>query len=137
MKVRYEKTITVEMCREHPDAIFVFGDNMKHVGKAAGAGQAVIRDEPNAVGIPTKVAPANKPDCFFSDKDHEIQAVRDALAVLWTRSRGKTIVFPKDGIGTGRAKMKEKSPKAWARLNDILDAHFDIQNAGATLSPKP
>ena len=137
MKVRYEKTITVEMCREHPDAIFVFGDNMKHVGKAAGAGQAVIRDEPNAVGIPTKVAPANKPDCFFGDKDHEIQAVRDALAVLWTRSRGKTIVFPKDGIGTGRAKMKEKSPKAWARLNDILDAHFDIQNAGATLSPKP
>lgn len=125
------------MCREHPDAIFVFGDNLKHVGKAPGAGQAVIRDEPNAVGIPTKVAPSNKPGSFFSDTEDELKAVRDALAVLWKRSRGKTIVFPKDGIGTGRAKMKQNSPKAWAWLNDTLDAHFDIQNAGATLSPKP
>jgi hypothetical protein len=137
VKVRYEKTITVEMCREHPDEIFVFGDNLVHKGKAKGAGQAVIRDEPNAVGIPTKIAPSTKEDAYFSDKDNEIQAVRDALATLYTRARGKTIVFPKDGIGTGRAKMKEKSPKAWARMNDILDAHFDIQNAGATLTPKP
>lgn len=137
VKVRYEKTISVEMCREHPDAIFVFGDNLIHKGKAPGSGQAVIRDEPNAVGIPTKRLPSTKDEAYFSDKDDELQAVRDALAVLYTRARGKTIVFPKDGIGTGRAKMKQKSPKAWERMNHILDAHFDIQNAGATLSPKP
>lgn len=137
MKVRYEKEITVEMCRANPDQIFIFGDNLKHKGKAPGSGQAVIRDEPNAMGIPTKVAPSNDPGSFFSDQDHEIKAVRDALAEIYRRARGKTIVFPADGVGTGRARMKKSSPKAWERMNHILDEHFGIQNKGHTPSPKP
>lgn len=137
MKVRYEKQITVEMCRQHPDCIFVFGDNLIHRGKAPGAGQAVIRDEPNAMGIPTKRLPATSDDAYFSDQEDELQAVRDALAAIYRSARGKTIVFPKDGVGTGRAKMKEKSPKAWERMNHILDEHFGIQNKGYTPSPKP
>ncbi|MBI6882951.1 hypothetical protein [Pseudomonas putida] len=137
MKVRYEKKITVEMCRAHPDAIFVYGDNLIHKGKALGAGQAVIRDEPNAMGIPTKRLPSTKDDAYFSDQEDELKAVRDALAEIYKRAKGKTIFFPKDGVGTGRAKMKEKSPRAWARMNEILDQHFDIQNAGYSSSPKP
>lgn len=137
MKVRYEKEITVEMCRANPDAIFIFGDNLIHKGKAPGSGQAVIRDEPNAMGIPTKRLPSNKPEAFFSDTEDEIKAVRDALAEIYKRARGKTVIFPSDGVGTGRAKMKQKSPRAWARMNHILDEHFDIQNAGYSPSPKP
>lgn len=137
MKVRYEKEITVEMCRANPDAIFIFGDNLIHKGKAPGSGQAVIRDEPNAMGIPTKRVPSNKPEAFFSDTEEEIKAVRDALAEIYKRARGRTVIFPADGIGTGRARMKLKSPRAWDRMNHILDEHFNIQNAGYTSSPKP
>jgi hypothetical protein len=137
VKVRYEKVITVEMCRENPDQIFVFGDNLIHKGKAPGSGQAVIRDEPNAIGIPTKRLPSNKPEAFFSDQDDELKAVRDALADIYRRARGKTVVFPADGVGTGRARMKLKSPRAWNWMNDTLDVHFGIQNAGHSSSPKP
>lgn len=38
------------------------------------------------------------------------------------------IVFPEDGIGTGRAKMKEKSPIAYKMMCDILWEHFGIRN---------
>lgn len=137
MKVRYEKLITREMCQANPDWIFVFGDNLKKAGKAKGAGQAEIRVEPNAMGIPTKRFPTNEDAAFFSDRDDEIKAVRDALADIYRSAKGKTIVFPQAGVGTGRARMKQKSPKAWARMCQILNDHFDIQNAGYSASPEP
>lgn len=137
MKIRYEKKITKEMCQANPDEIFVYGDNLIKKGKAPGAGQAEIRDEANAAGIPTKRLPSNKDEAFFSDQPEEVEAVVQALRDLYKRARGKTVVFPKDGIGTGRAKMKDKSPQAWKKMNEILDSFFDVQNGGSSPTPKP
>jgi hypothetical protein len=128
MRVRFEKNYSVELCRAHPDEIFVFGDNLAKKGKAKGAGQAEIRDEPNAFGIPTKVAPATTEDAYFSDKDDEMKKVRAALVELYKLGRVKRLVFPLDGIGTGRAKTAEKSPQIWAYLNKILEEHFGVEN---------
>lgn len=128
MRVRFEKNYSEELCRAHPDEIFVFGDNLIHAGQRKGAGQAEIRFEPNACGIPTKRLPSTKVEAYFSDQDDELKAVRDALANLYRLAKTKRLVFPLDGIGTGRAKMSEKSPKAWAYLNKILEEHFGVEN---------
>jgi len=42
--------------------MYIFGDNTYRVGKS---GQAIIRDENNAFGIVTKVAPSNDTNAFF------------------------------------------------------------------------
>jgi hypothetical protein len=128
MKVRTEATITVEMCRANPDEIFVFGDNLKGAGKRKGAGQAEIRDEPNAFGIPTKREPTTKDDAYFTDQPDEIEAVKARLRELYKLAKTKRIVFPAAGIGTGRAKMATKSPKAWAEMTRILSDFFEFEN---------
>lgn len=140
MKVRTEKTITAEMCRANPDEIFVFGDNLVGAGKRSGAGQAEIRDEPNSFGIPTKRAPSTKADAYFSDQPDEIEAVKARLRELYKLARTKRIVFPAAGIGTGRAKMAEKSPKAWAEMTRILSDFFEFENGQKSkggAKPKP
>ncbi|MHD0644588.1 DUF7831 domain-containing protein [Pseudomonas aeruginosa] len=126
MKIRFLARFSIAACEKSPDDIFVFGDNLIQKGKAAGAGQAVIRDQPNAHGIPTKRLPSTAANAYFSDQPDEIEAMVKALRELYKLGKNKTLVFPKDGLGTGRAKMAEKSPKAFAQMNEILKAHFGV-----------
>lgn len=125
MKIEYMKIITPETCREHPNKLFIFGDNLKSFGKS---GQAIIRDEPNAFGVPTKIYPSWDDCAFFSDIPEQIEAVKTSLRKLYKLAKDKVIVFPEDGIGTGRAKMKERSPIAYKAMCDILQEHFRIRN---------
>lgn len=125
MKVEYIKELTIRVCRENPDKVFIFGDNLKAFGKG---GQATIRDEPNAFGIPTKRYPSWDERAFFSDKEDEILAVKESLRSLYKTAQNKVVVFPEDGIGTGRANMKEKSPIAYKVMCDILSVHFGVLN---------
>ncbi len=113
------------MCRRYPDKIYIYGDNLKAFGKG---GQAIIRDESNAFGIPTKRYPSWDDWAFFSDKEDELLAVKESLRSLYKLAQNRVIVFPEDGIGTGRAKMREKSPVAYEMMCDILWEHFGIRN---------
>jgi len=61
--------ITKEYLREHPDHIFVYGDNLLHEGHG---GAASLRDEPNTYGFITKKKPTNEDDAFFTVKEYEI-----------------------------------------------------------------
>lgn len=128
MIIEYAKILSPPVCRRYPEKIFIYGDNLKAFGKG---GQAIIRDEPNAFGIPTKRYPSWDDWAFFSDKEDEIQAVKESLRSLYKLAQNKTIVFPEDGTGTGRAKMKEKSPIAYKMMCDILWEHFGIDNGVA------
>lgn len=112
-------------CRGSPDKVFVFGDNLIKKGKG---GQAIIRGEANAFGVPTKRLPSMKEGSFFSDKEEERQAVLSALRELYCLGKTKTLVMPKDGIGTGRAMMKERSPLLWTEMCSILEEHFNYKN---------
>lgn len=110
--------LTVESCRKDPGALFLFGDNLVGTGKA---GQAIIRDEPNSLGIPTKRAPSMKPSAFFADRLLEAKAVLDALcAVQEELRRGRKVYVPSAGLGTGMAKLPEKSPLIFAMLEGFI-----------------
>lgn len=110
----YIHRITREMLREYPYKLFVFGDNM--VGKGYGGQAKEMRDEPNAIGIPTKHRPDNTPDAFFSDRDFPV--VKDVIDKAFIRLvvhivMGGDVVWPKDGIGTGLAQLPKKAPLIW------------------------
>ena len=53
--VLYQGWYSARLCARLPRLTFVFGDNLLGFGKG---GQAVIRNCPNAFGVPTKRKPA-------------------------------------------------------------------------------
>ena len=127
MKIYYTDRYTIDLCRANPEAIFVFGDNLIHAGTA---GQAIIRREPNAFGIPTKRYPATTDHSYFSDAKCELEHVKRALRELYDRLRkgGVDLFWPSKGIGTGLAKMPSKSPIIYTEMCDILLKHFGVKN---------
>jgi hypothetical protein len=124
MKSKVTSTLSVEKYRAYPDHVFVFGDNLIRAGMA---GQACIRKEPNSFGIPTKRYPSTTEHSYFSDAPCEREHVLRALRELYKIGKHRTIVFPMKGIGTGLAKMPEKSPLIFAEMNDILLKHFEYR----------
>jgi len=109
--------ITPELLRANPDTVYLFGDNIAGKGKA---GQAVIRDEPNAYGIPTKHEPNNKETSFFSDRDFEKftkAKIDEAFARI---PEGANVVYSTDGIGTGLAQLPSRAPKTYEYIMSKL-----------------
>lgn len=125
MNIEYTNQLSVRKCRQEPGFVFVYGDNLAGYGTA---GQACIRNEPNAFGIPTKRYPSMADGSFFTDKQCERQHVIKALRELYSLARYTTIVFPENGIGTGLARMEEYSPNIFKEMNEILLKHFRIRN---------
>ncbi|HMT01777.1 MAG TPA: hypothetical protein PKD00_00465 [Burkholderiales bacterium] len=118
-----------KLLKDNPDKLFVFGDNVKRTGKG---GQAVIRDEPNSIGIATKLEPNNGKNAFMSDDnleqnkaviDEDIKKIKEKASL-----EGKTIVFPKGGLGTGLASLKWKAPQTFEYLNQRLKEEFRFNN---------
>jgi len=117
MTLLYIRKYTRAYIKAHPDWLFVFGDNLAREGFGGQAKEA--RGEPNAVGIATKRLPDMTPGAFLTDDDLEIwrASERDVLATLWEEAkRGRTIVWPLDGIGTGLARLEQKAPEIWNEL---------------------
>ena len=110
MPVEFRHRTYPEDCRREPDKLFVFGDNLHRQGKT---GQAVIRDEPNAVGLATKHLPSMAPDAFLKNEHAPLIVESEAKRILRlvTHLRnGGVVVWPKDGIGTGLAQLKQRAP---------------------------
>ena len=117
MTLLYIRKYTRAYIKAHPDWLFVFGDNLAREGFGGQAKEA--RGEPNAVGIATKRLPDMTPGAFLTDDDLEIwrASERDTLTTLWEEAkRGRTIVWPLDGIGTGLARLEQKAPEIWNEL---------------------
>jgi hypothetical protein len=115
----------VNIVKNNPDKIYIFGDNVVGKGKK---GQAIIRDEENSFGIPTKKLPFTSEESYFSDKEFKENKEYIDKAIDKIKKDGREIVFPKDGIGTGLAKLKEKAPKTWEYLNKKLLDEFGFNN---------
>lgn len=125
-RIEVQKTYTIEDCVNNPNKTYVFGDNLIHQGTG---GQAIIRYCDNSFGIPTKRFPSMDEDAFFSDKADEMRKVNIKLAALivYYESNEKPIlVFPEDGIGTGRAKLQEKSPQIYNMIKNAFETQFDL-----------
>ena len=91
---------------------YVFADNLQKTGKG---GQAAIRGQIGAVGIPSKVAPKT----YMSDVHYErnIASIDSAIKAI---PRDKPIVISSGGIGTGLAKLELKAPRTYAYLQSAL-----------------
>lgn len=110
-RIRFVNRYTRDEIRANPACLYVFGDNMERRGFGGQAAEA--RGEPNAVGVPTKWRPAMTPDAFFTDADfddatEEIKLAFDKMVDwLW---EGGDVVWPADGVGTGRARLGQTAP---------------------------
>ena len=101
---------TEEIAQQHPEKLFLFGDNEKGVGSGPRSGQAVIRHEPNSHGIRTKAAPHMGDSAFWSDDNYDANVAmidEDLDAAIAT---GKQLVLPEAGWGGERAQLAEKAP---------------------------
>lgn len=114
---------TVDDCRRNPRSLFVFGDNLVGKGKK---GQAVIRGEPNSVGIPTKKAPRLVASAFFTDDELEsnkaaIYLARDRIVELMGSGNYDELVLPADGWGGGLAQLPEKAPQTYKIVLEVYE----------------
>lgn len=122
MPIEFRKRITREMLQAEPNTLFVFGDNLQRRGFGGQAKE--MRGEPNAVGLPTKRAPHMYKDAFLMDTDLEtIRRVTqaDLRRLLNCAALSGTIVWPRDGIGTGLAALGANAPAIKAFYDGILE----------------
>ncbi|NCN44779.1 MAG: hypothetical protein GW898_10760 [Thiomicrospira sp.] len=122
--ILFDQRYSIEICRNNPNTIFVFGDNRARKGTG---GQAIIRGEPNAFGVITKLLPAMHDQAFIRDTpEHRELVISDLrrLYALWQSDPLLQIAFPIAGIGTGLARMQETAPHIFGEMNAIISRHF-------------
>lgn len=93
-----EIIITEQYLREHPDEIFVFGDNLLRVGKG---GAAALRNEPNTYGFVTKKAPTHKDCDYYRPMEYVevyLQELQQLCSEIKVRNK-KTYLISKLGAG--------------------------------------
>jgi hypothetical protein len=114
---------TPELLQSQPDHFFVFGDNALRSGKG---GQAIIRDEPNALGVATKMLPSNAPEAFFQDDDHtQLAIVLNDIARVLRLALNHPVYIPmtadnKVDLGTGLAELPQRAPALYDLINGYL-----------------
>ncbi len=121
MKIKKIKWYTVDLVRSNPDHCFIFGDNLIGIGKG---GQAIIRDEFNAHGVPTKRTPSMDEDAFFYDEDYEENCMHILASLDSIPQDFEYLVFPEDGLGTGLAMLPQTGPKTYRFLVDEINKRF-------------
>lgn len=121
MPIKFVKLYTREYIREHPEWLFVFGDNYER--KGLGGQAKACRGEPNAIGWFTKKAPNNLPASYLSDLDFGdwlANCYEDYTLIVAALKAGKVVVFPEDGIGTGLARLPERAPEIASTINNAI-----------------
>lgn len=98
---------TRELIAANRDTLFAFGDNLARRGYGGQA--AACRNQPNTVGIPTKISPTEY--LFDCDIDKSREPIIEAFVTLRRHLRaGGNIAWPKDGVGTGLARLHITAP---------------------------
>lgn len=121
MPIRFQKWITRQDLRNNPEVYYVFGDNVMRKGLGGQARE--MRGEPNAIGVVTKWNPTMNEDAFFIDRDYKKYGPMlsaDVAHVKTLYNKGKTIVFPSDGLGTGLSMLPTKAPHCYWILYSIV-----------------
>ena len=115
---------TIQDVRNNKDSLFVFGDNDVKKGKG---GQAIIRKEPNAIGIPTKKYPSYNKSAYYVDDELESnkQKIDNGLQLVLLEFLSKDykyLVLPKDGFGTGLANLPKGAPLTFKHIKVRINA---------------
>lgn len=111
---------------KNSDAIWVYGDNLQR--KGYGGQAAVCRGLPNTIGICTKTRPDNKQSAFAKDDDFLTWAtiIKSDIDKVEKRILQGKKVYIINGIGTGRARMRETAPKIFEYLVKKLSHLIDL-----------
>jgi hypothetical protein len=85
-----------------------------------------MRGETNAIGLPTKRQPDMRPDAFFQDTDLELFRVietvwPDVVRLIHHVAAGRTVVWPRAGIGSGLAQLAKRAPRIHGFYNTVLE----------------
>jgi len=132
-----EKWYDISMLSANPKKLYVFGDNTIRAGRG---GQASIRDCFNAIGVATKRLPSLGESSYYNDSESDYKAITNDLfnlskVISSPEYQDWTIVFPKDGLGTGLAEMPQRSPFLFDVMSKYLKQYFGIiTNDDGTLS---
>jgi hypothetical protein len=117
MFYEFEGQYTPGRCQAFPSYLWVFGDNLQRVGTG---GQAIIRPEPNAIGIATKRSPGAYMESGCAT---DMEAIaRDCWAIERLHQIGRKIVLPilkgsrKTSLGCGLADLPGRAPDLYAFL---------------------
>ena len=94
--------------RSHPDMTFVFGDNLRKQGEA---GQAIIRYEQYAFGIPTRT-PSSK----------------DKLALFYDQAAENAACVPVERDGYRHGPHGQVEPRHFSQMNSILGDLFQFMH---------
>ena len=124
---------TPDYLRKHPDITFVFGDNLSRTGNG---GQAIIRNEPNAVGLVSKRTPDHSPAAYMTGTPTDYDAVNADLSRIEELAiSGKQLVFPAAGIGTGLARLQITAPDLLAYIDSEISKliHADYRLLRSTM----
>lgn len=137
METLVSKWYSIDQCRKNPTACFIFGDNYNM--RAGNGGQAIIREQENAIGICTKWNPGSKDVDFFNDKDYDkivglIEEDINKIDLYIEEKEFKSIVFPFQGIGTGLAALQTKAPRIFCYLTLRLLEKWEFNNIAALQS---
>jgi hypothetical protein len=130
--VMEEEHITRDMLRQNPNTQFLFGDNLIERGLGGQAGE--MRDEPNAIGIPTKRAPSMLDSSFFTDNEFEDNKI--AIDKAFDKiDLTRPVVIPANGLGTGRAQLDTRAPKTYAYLQQRLEELRELPTSVPKANP--
>jgi hypothetical protein len=116
----YRDWITRYDLKIAPGVYFIFGDNCARKGRGGQA--AEMRGEPNAIGVVTKRSPSMDEGAFFSDDEDadRIALASDLLHVVGLWNAGHQIVASSFGLGTERARLREKAPGLYKMLYETF-----------------
>jgi len=128
MKIETCKLYTREEVSSHPNKLYIFGENSTQKETSViGGGQAVIRGLPNTFGLCTLTSIGNP----WSDDSFESNKTTIDMDVFYLKEKAKnyeTIVFPEQGLGTGRACLQKFAPKTMMYLCSKLLNEFNYNN---------
>lgn len=93
-----EEIITKEYLADHPDEIFVFGDNIDRVGCG---GAAMLRYEPNVYGFVTKKKPSSRDEDYYRVEEYRpvFASELKKLIVEMYNNQDKTYLISRLGAG--------------------------------------
>ena len=123
-----EEWFSVKQCKENPLNIYIFGDNNLRIGNG---GQAQIRPCQNSTGVTTKRSPSMTDEAFFNDSFTDLITIMNDLYTLYQIHTNPncdhmTLVFPKDGLGTGLSELPKRAPFINKQLELLLNQYFNI-----------
>lgn len=93
-----DQLVTREYLRDHPNHIFVFGDNLLRIGTS---GAAELRDESNTYGFITKKSPGWNDEDFYKPEEY-LYVYHDEfrkLSAFIDDNSDKTFLISKIGAG--------------------------------------